>query len=113
MKKIFLKSAFLSAVFWFSSCTKNSKKESLDESLNENYTQKVEFGINISSSKTYRSSSNIPQAIAVLVSISDANGQEIVKDKQLTLRTFGTNQITEPIDLIVGDYKLTTFHVFR
>ncbi|WP_276371588.1 hypothetical protein [Chryseolinea sp. H1M3-3] len=47
----------------------------------------------------------------ILLSLEDINGKEIIKDKKLTLHTFGESYVTEAIELTPGDYKLTKFLV--
>jgi hypothetical protein len=50
---------------------------------------------------------------SILLSISDGNGNEILKDKKLQLLTFGQTYTTESLSLTTGTYMLTKFLVMN
>jgi hypothetical protein len=49
----------------------------------------------------------------ILLSIEDSNGKEILRDKKLSLQTFGESYISQAIELGHGSYQLTKFLVLN
>jgi hypothetical protein len=49
----------------------------------------------------------------ILLNIEDSNGKEILKDKKLSIQTFGESYISQAIELGLGNYQLTKFLVLN
>lgn len=95
----------LSSLFF--SCEKNN-----EENL-PNAKGRVEFSFNELTDNLDKKakSGSIEDAASIIVSIKNESGEMVYDHKVLPLTKFNGNFITEPIDLLTGNYELTQFIV--
>jgi len=98
----------LTGIIGFSSCekknTENSDKGKLEISLS------LPDKTNQSKSGTSSDSSGIVTH-HLMISIEDMEGNDVMSDSLIPLYTFGTDFISEKVELMIGQYKLTKFMV--
>lgn len=71
---------------------------------------KIEFRATIDGSEN-KSSNNLSNVSAAIVTIEDENGAKIYESNQLNLYKFNDVYITEPLSLNTGSYMLTSFYL--
>jgi hypothetical protein len=83
---------------------------------NNNGIGTAEFSINvpdINQSKAGTSDVNEIVSFQILLSIDDLEGNHVFTDKMIPLYTFGTDFISENLEIMAGEYKLTKFMVIN
>ena len=90
---------------------------SVDEDIKvpEEQSGKVSFAFsNLSSSEdATKSDKNLVDVVpkAIYITITDIDGGTVINNQRLPLITFGSEYITESLELLVGDYEIITFNV--
>lgn len=89
----------------FSSCKKDDT---------EPFNSEVEFAL-ASFGNSQRGAANLddgdPVPVAIIVSIEDAEGDEVYNREKINLLRFGNSFVSEKLDLLAGDFSLTEFFV--
>jgi hypothetical protein len=103
--RLFCISIIVLTITGLSSC----KKETIS-----NATGTIEFSINLPEGTGVLKSTNTDAEIVsyqLLISVEDTKGNPILSDKLVPLYTFGTNFISEKVELRSGEFRLTKFMV--
>jgi hypothetical protein len=77
-------------------------------------TGKAEFSVSIpanTGAKSISAPDSVLYTYQVMVSVSDMLGNEIITDKTIPLYSFGSEYVSENIEIKAGEYKLTKFMV--
>ena len=110
--KTFVRSFLISLVVLLfivlNSCEKNN--------INGHVTGKAEFSITLPIVDGLMSaaiSDSITQSFQVMISVEDTAGNAVLTDKLIPLYSFGTEYISESIEIKTGEFRLTKFMVIN
>ncbi len=107
-KKIFYLFSF-ATLFFIQSC----KSPVSPEESNQKGSIQFSFSSGVQSSVNSKSLNKTTSSLSILVTLTNSNGEEVFKLRKMDLISFGTGQITSPIDLKVGSYHVTEFVVIN
>jgi hypothetical protein len=106
--RLFLISIVVPSFILFNSCEKNN--------INITITGKAEFSVNLSGIAGARSaavSDSTAQLFQIMISVEDTSGNAILTDKLIPLYSFGTEYVSESIEIRTGEFRLTKFMVIN
>lgn len=94
--------SFIMSLFFFSACEKQ-----------DNEPEKVNTQVKFSFVEKSLKSTNENNLTSVVISVEDLEGNVIKNSESLSLYDMNGHYISEPIDLLTGDYKLTQFLILN
>jgi hypothetical protein len=104
-KRLFCISLIVLTITGFYSC----KKENVS-----NGTGTIEFSLNLPAGSGQLKSANASGVIVsyqLMISVEDTKGNSVLSDKLVPLYTFGTNFVSDKVELKSGEFRLTKFMV--
>jgi hypothetical protein len=106
--RLFFVSAVILAAIAISSCEKNKEGNDLKGT--------AEFSVTLPATAVIKSvleTDSIGLSLQVLVTVTDQAGNPVLTDKMIPLYSFGTEYVSEKLEIRAGDYILTKFMVIN
>jgi hypothetical protein len=106
--RLILGSLVVLTVFGLSSCEKNN--------ISGTSTGTAEFAISIPADAVTKSATSPDSGIVsyqIMISVTDLQGNAVLTDKLIPLYTFGTDYVSENVEIKTGEFRLTKFMIIN